>query len=431
MPPATSSTPVQLKLLLNKFKPFTAVYALVQKADEQGNVAISLRGRGFLTNGTLQQIYLSRTGRAPYDRVISAGPGGFTVVNDTLVTGLVLDNTFGSGTYRVGLVQPPAAPWFWQGGSIAFESPGTVHFGTLAVKVPRWLAGSSPRYDVSFNSLLVVMIVAMLAVLLVFSIRRMAALAQEGALLRSEITALIEGRPAAGWAERNRVMQQLKRRGVSLRVKFTLLMVVLVTIIVLIVSIPLGVRMIGESGTSLARELQKRTKILISTMAANAQVEIQKGTDVNGGLLTIASVPDNITQMSEAQWATVTGPGAGTSDTASREYVWASNEDRYKKQKSNNQFAPATQTEQDALSGQVPQLQKSVQRRRPGLPQGTLRRLESGARSLRRALSEDLANGGGEHRAPAGARLPAARPRGRQRSRQDHPGGRRAEPAGL
>ncbi len=355
------SAPAQVTVLLDKFRPFTAVYALVQKADDQGNITVSLRGRGFLTNGTLQQIFLSRTGNAPYDRVILPGAGGFRVVSDTLVTGLVLDNTFASGTYRVGFLQPPAAPWFWTGGSISFESPGTVHFGSLAVRVPRWLAGSSPRYDVSFNSLLLGMVVAMLAVLLVFSIRRMASLAQEGALLRGEITALLEGRPAAGWAERNRVMQELKKRNVSLRRKFTILIVALVFIVVLIVSIPLGVRMIGDSRRSLALELQKRSVMLISTMAANAEVEIQKGTDIiNGGLVTIASVPNNISQMAEAQWATVTGPGAGTSDTASREYVWASNEEKYKSQMKLNQFAAATEPANDAVSPLIPKLQQSV-----------------------------------------------------------------------
>ena len=44
-------------------------------------------------------------------------------------------------------------------------------------------------------------------------------------------------------------MQALKKKGVGLRLKFTLLMVVLVTMIVLIVSVPLGYQMVGRQSS--------------------------------------------------------------------------------------------------------------------------------------------------------------------------------------
>ena len=45
-----------------------------------------------------------------------AGPEGFSVLGDTQISGLLLDNSFPSGTYLVGLLQTPGRPYFWQRG---------------------------------------------------------------------------------------------------------------------------------------------------------------------------------------------------------------------------------------------------------------------------------------------------------------------------
>ncbi len=356
------SKPATVILRLNRFRVFTAIYAVLRTADDMGNVHLTIRGRGFTTNGSVKAIYLSRSENAPYDRVLEAGTDAFSVTGDTEITGPVLDNSFPSGSYFVGLLQTSGTPYFWPGGRIAFEVPGTIRVGSLSVLLPRWIGGGAPRYGAPFDRLIVALVVALLGVVAVVSLRSMVSVAQEGLLIRNEVLALLEGRPTAAWEERKTRMKELHRRGVGLRLKFTLLMVVLVTIIVLIVSVPLGVQMIGQQSQSLADGLQKRTRLLIGTIAASAEAEIRK-TPGGGGDVGISSVPDIIKPMEEAVFTTITGPADSERfpATAARDFVWASNSDAWKKRKAAGTFEVAMEQEKDALSAAiVPELQKRI-----------------------------------------------------------------------
>ncbi len=356
------SPPATIVLQLDKFQAYTAIYAVQRTENEQGEVLLTLRGRGFLANGTVHELYLSRTGRPPYDRVITPGPDTFTVVGDTQIRGPRLDNSLPSGSYMIGLLQTPGKPYFWPGGRIDFEAPGTIRFGTFSVLLPRWVGFGVPRYGTSVDTLIVMVVVALLAIISIFSARKLAALAQEGSQIRNEVLALLEGRPSAAWEQRTTRMKELQKRGAGLRLKFTLLMVVLVTIIVLIVSVPLGVQMIGQQSQSLADGLEKRTSLLIGTIAANAEAELRKGT-VQGGDVGIGTVPDSIKPMEEAIYTTITGPADEQRfpNTTARDFVWASNSDAWQKRKASRTFQVAMEQEKDSLSASVvPDLQKRI-----------------------------------------------------------------------
>ncbi len=355
------SEPATVVLNLNRFKAFTAIYAVLSTTDDAGNVQLTLRGKGFITNGAVQSVFLSQKGSPPFDREYTEGAGGFSVVSDTQITGPLLDNTVPSGSYLVGLIQTSGKTYIWPGGRIPFEG-GTGKTGNLSALLPRWIGGGAPRYGAPFNRLVVLLVVALLAAVGLLSARKMVAVAQEGAQIRGEVLALLEGRPSAAWEERKTRMKELQRKGVGLRLKFTLLMVVLVTIIVLIVSVPLGVQMIGQQSQSLADGLEKRTRLLIGTIAASAEAEIRKGT-ANGGDIGISSVPDIIKPMEEARFTTITGPADSLRfpDTPARDFVWASNSDEWKKRKAAGTFEVAMEQEKDALSAQVvAELQKRI-----------------------------------------------------------------------
>lgn len=356
------SEPSTIFLDLNKFRAFTAIYAVLSSADEAGNIHLAIRGKGFIANGAVRAVYITRRNAPPYDREFTAGTGGFSVTSDTQINGPLLDNTVPSGSYLVGLLQSSGKPYFWPGGRIDFEVPGTIRVGSFNILLPRWIGGGAPRYGAPLDRLIVVLVVAMLVLLGLVSARKAVSVAQEGALIRGEILALLEGRPSAAWEERKMRMKELQKRGVGLRLKFTLLMVVLVTIIVLIVSVPLGVQMIGQQSQSLADGLEKRTDLLIGTIAASAEAEIRKGT-ANGGDIGISSVPDIIKPMEEARFTTITGPADALRypNTPARDFVWASNSDSWKKRKAAGTFEVAMEQEKDVLSATVvPDLQKRI-----------------------------------------------------------------------
>ena len=152
---------------------------------------------------------------------------------------------------------------------------------------------------------MVLALVALLGVLIVFAARRVSAIAYEGAVLSSEVIALIEGRPSAAWEERKRKMQELKRKGAGLRLKFTMLVVVLVIIVVLIVAVPLGFQMTNNQRAALASGLSKQSEILIGSLTSAAMSSIKEG---GQGYASVATVPASRLAMSEAMYATITGP---------------------------------------------------------------------------------------------------------------------------
>jgi serine phosphatase RsbU (regulator of sigma subunit) len=356
------SEPSTLTLKLDKFKPFTAIYPPVHIAqDELGNVTLTIMGRGFKTDGEIQEVTLSRV-EQPALSYAFAPRQDFSVASDTEIDGLRLTDVNESGSYRIIIKHSSRGLYTTATALVEFRSPGTVKIGDFGLLLPRWVGSRAPRTAISFDSLLVVLLVALLAVFSVLAVRRLASIAREGVILRGEVAALLEGRPSAGWEERKRKMKEVQRRGAGLRLKFTLLMIVLVALIVLIVSVPLGWQQIRSQRRTLAEGLRSRSELLLGTLVSSAESSIKVGAQ---GYPTIAEVPSIIASMKEANFATITGPsdarGGQKQDKDARDYVWASNEKRWQKLKDAGTFRIARERVDDELSAAtVPALQKEV-----------------------------------------------------------------------
>jgi hypothetical protein len=354
--------PSTIALALSHYLPFTRVDFVTQDPDPgTGKVRLTIRGRGFTDNGVLRKIYLDQAHRQPpWD--MEFDPAGPVTVTDREISGIVLDATRNSGAYRVGLLQQrPNGPalYFTPNAMFTFELPSTVKTGNLVLLRAPWVAAGRPaRYALSFDSLIVVLVVLFLGVLVFFSVRRLAALAQEGAVLRAEVAALIEGRPSMAWEERKKRMRALKKRGVGLRLKFTLLMVALVIIIVLTVAVTLGFTMIKRQRETLVEGLQKNANILLDAMAASADTQFQLGTD---GFLGANDILRLRSAMSEAVFTTITGPNANVTPVPpERDFVWASDQKEFTQVRAGT-FEPATTKANDELATRiVPSLQKRV-----------------------------------------------------------------------
>ncbi len=331
-----------------------------------GTVKLTILGKGFTRNGALAKVYLDRRGgrNPPWDMEFE--PAAPITVTDRTISGITLDANRPSGAYKVGLLQQrPNGPalYFTPNAVFSFESPGTVRIGNFQILLPRWIAGRTPRYTLSFDSLMVALVVALLGALSFLAIRKIAALAVEGAAMRTEVAALLEGRPNMGWEERKNRMKALKRRGVGLRLKFTLLMVVLVTMIVLIVSIPLGLQMISNERFALASGLQKQANILLDALAASADSYFRLG---DQGFLDAKNMPNLRNAMTEANYTTITGPDPVANPllkpTDPKDFVWASDQKRFADELNvTKNFRIAKETVDDELAKSVvPQLQKKV-----------------------------------------------------------------------
>ena len=361
------SVPSTIALALTGYQLVTRVdFVTVARDPVLGTVRLTINGRGFTENGTLKKIVLDRRGARipPWD--MEFDPTALGAVTDRMISGITLDENRETGAYRVGLVQERPtgeALYFTPGAVVDFRSPGTVKIGNFELPLPSWIVGSRPRYSLPFNSLVVVLVVAFLGVLSFLSARKVFALAREGAAVRAEVVALLEGRPNTGWEERKNKMQALKRKGAGLRLKFTLLMVVLVFMIVLIVSIPLGLQMVSRQTLALASGLQNQAGILMDALASSAEAQFRLK---DAGFEGARSMPNLRSAMTDATYTTITGPDPVANPLLRpidpKDFVWASDQKRFADEYNvTRNFKIARETVDDELARSVvPQLQKKI-----------------------------------------------------------------------
>jgi methyl-accepting chemotaxis protein len=346
------SEPASLLMRLDKYIPVTFISSVNSQKDPFGVLSISIQGRGFSEGGLVERVILDQDGQPPYDYAFARDQGLFNVTSDRLIRGLNIVE-IEEGLYAVGVVHPTRGSAF-TAPTLFIESPGTVKFGDFSFEYSRyWRSMRRFAYSMSSGSLILYLLLAFLAVLFVVSIRQLAGIVHEGRLLRTEVLAVIRGEVSIYKEER---MKELKRRGVSLRVKFTLLIMILVLITVLMVSIPLGIFMIDRQRQNLTQGLRQRVDVLMGSVAASAENSLLIQNRIELGLL-----PDQIGSMEEARYLTITG--TGISDSRSYDYVWATNDPEIDSKLQAGTFDPESVGAvriQDDLSATIEELAQQV-----------------------------------------------------------------------
>jgi methyl-accepting chemotaxis protein len=371
------SDPATVLMRLNKYIPVTYISSVNMQTDPFGVMSISIAGRGFSEGGLIDRVILDQDGKPPYDYTFSREQGLFTVVSDRLIRDLDIVD-IEEGLYAVGVVHPTRGTVF-TAPTLFIESPGTVKFGDFSFQYGRyWRSMRRFAYTVSAGWLIMGLILGFLAVLLVVSARQLAGIIQEGRLLRNEILAVIRGEVSIYEEER---MKELKRRGVKLRAKFTLLVMVIVLITVLMVSITLGWFMIERQRSNLTTGLRQQVEVLMGSVAASAEESLRNEDVIQLGLL-----PDQIGSMEEARYLTITG--SGVSDPGAFDYVWATNDPEIDSKLQAGTFDPASRGAvrmEDDLSPIIAQLAEQVNSeasRQMGDLVAELNRLSAQARDL-------------------------------------------------
>jgi hypothetical protein len=317
--------PAAMTLRLNRYRPVTFIARVEARKDSGERLVLQLVGRGFSTGGTVTDVYLDRDGKAPYDYTLKLADRQYTVPDDRHVTGIILGPDYDTAEYLVGVRHPVRGVRFATQ-AVDFQAPGTVKLGDFSFRwAPRWAAARTSRLHLPFVILLVALSAALIAVLLVASSRRIVATAREGAVLKAEVLALLEGRPALLTVEETeRKLEALHRRGIGLRLKFSFLVSVLAILIVVGMAVPLGLRMRSRERRILADELVNRTNLLLDSAAARAASSLRTGASESA---TILNIPASTGAMpGEALSLTITGPSVPpAADPVDRDYLWATN----------------------------------------------------------------------------------------------------------
>ena len=268
---------------LDKYVPETYITSVGTTEDDLGRISIEIIGRGFNAGGDVARIVLDTDRRAPWDYVYSADLGSYRVNSDRKISGLILEG-LSEGNYWLG-VEHPLRGLHFAPRSLAVKPMGKIKFGDFTATRPVGLLfTSSGKYSLPFNVIVILSIAALLGFLIMFSLQRIAAVAREGKILQIEVKKLLsEELPDEQRRER---IQEMRRKGMGLRVKISFITILLVITTVLLVAFPLLVIMTNTQERILAEGLEDKARVMLEGVASGARSYMPDKEALQLGLLT-------------------------------------------------------------------------------------------------------------------------------------------------
>jgi len=329
----------------DKFQPYTTVADVTSRRDDLGSLGLTIVGRGFLDDGVITRVAIDGDGREPWDRLFELSSRNFTILSDRLISvPEVVD--LSAGSYRIGLYHPVRG-WYVTGPSLSVDYSGTIKFGDMGAPwKPSW------SFEPEAPSLISIMNLFLLAALLIpalgtiLTLRQVVIVAGEIKTTRLEAIALVEGKPMPA-LEKERAAKKAIGALSGLTAKFALTISLLVIFIVLLVSIPLGLSMLGTQSEILARGLEQRARVLLESAVQGGKSYLPAK-----NILELSLIPNQASAVEEARYMTVTG--FGSSGATDPDIVWASNDPDIKAKIDGAALVPGVSTLRDSLSTRIP-----------------------------------------------------------------------------
>ena len=335
----------------NKYVPYTAVTYVNAARDELGRTVLEILGRGYLAEGAVSRIALDRDGREPYD--LERRIGDYSIMSDRQIKGFSFED-IEAGNYRVGLYHPKRG-WFWTRPVIAVDVGGTVKYGLPSPFGPLVRPVEPRAYRFSIYDAVVLAAVLFAALGVVLSLGQALSAAREGAEVRRQVLALVSGGPMPS-AEKAKAERRLRKRGSSLRAKFTLTIAGLVICVVVLVSLPLVRNVMATESRTLASSLRERAYVLLESVAQGARSYLPGKDKLQLGFL-----PQQARAMEDAVYITLTGYGEGTTEPDS---VWATNDKDIARKIDGDRLAiGASRITSDALSPDIARIAAEIDQR--------------------------------------------------------------------
>ena len=300
----------------NKFVPFTSVSYIDAQQDQQGILFIRIIGRGFSSNGQITSVVLERQGRPdlPAD--------SFKIVSDREIGGLTFEN-MEEGRYRIKL-RHSTRGWYTADSFIPVARTGTVKFGDYSNEwKPSWKI--QQKGLITFNPVmaLALLLTALCALGIIATIRGIAGIITEGALIRQEALAIFTG-DFMPILKKQKATQMLKK-GTGLKFKLASFTIALIILVIIMISTPMYIIMTKTQQETLLKSLWDRSNVLLDGLASSARTYLPMAIQSRGerGALELMYLPSNSAALSEANYITITGYGINSIYT---DHVWATND---------------------------------------------------------------------------------------------------------
>jgi HAMP domain-containing protein len=325
--------PANIIFRTNKFIPYTSVSLIDARQDEQGVLTIELIGRGFVTDGRITSIVLTREGAQDL-------AGEFIIRSDREIGGLMYDN-LDEGQYGLRLYHSSRG-WYTASQTISIARTGTVKFGDYTnVWKPYWTV--LPR-RVTFNPITALAAILLILCLLgtIAAIRGIGGVIAEGAAVKQETLAIITGDLMP--MEKKQKLVRIQIKGLGLRFKLAAFTTALVLLVVIMISTPVYIRISQTQRQTMLQGLYDRSKLLLEGIASGARAQMPRGSD---GMLELGFLPNQSEAMPEANYVTITGYGSGSIYS---DHVMATNDPDILSKIDTAEYRPGVSRISDALS---------------------------------------------------------------------------------
>jgi len=324
----------------NKFVPYTSVSYIDAQQDQQGILFIRIIGRGFTANGQITSIVLEREGRPDLPA------NSFNILSDKEIGGLVFEN-MDEGKYRLKL-KHSSRGWYTAESFIPVARTGTVKFGDYSNEwKPSWKI--KQKGLITFNPIiaLAVLLVALCALGLIATIRGIAGVISESAVIKQEALAIITGDFML--VEKKQKTAQMLKRGLGLRFKLASFTIGLILLVIIMISTPMYIIMTKTQRETLLKSLWDRSNVLLDGLASSARTYLPMAIQSRGerGALELMYLPSNSAALSEANYITITGYGLNSIYT---DHVWASNDPDLDSKTDTTELRPGVTRLTDAIT---------------------------------------------------------------------------------
>ncbi len=327
------SEPSFITIYINKYEPFTRVDSVKKTSDVFGATTLELRGLGFAYDGTIRRITIKRQdGEEPYELNLRLADGDYKVQNDSRITGIKLDNTVPKGKYTISLFHSDRGLLTVRS-AFTIEENGTVKIAREYKYTPSWnRVYDNGKFFVQTGDILFIIILFIALLTLIFAVRGLLLSIREAAVIGSEVRALFTGDIMP--LEKKKQALAMRRRGTSLKLKLISFTAMIVIIVSLLVSLPLGYIMTRSQELTLTEGLQQRVNVLLSSLASGVRTYMP-----TQNVLELSGLPSQSQALSEANFVTITGL---SSDAKTNElnFVWASNDSVLAKKTGSDNFVP-------------------------------------------------------------------------------------------
>lgn len=308
---------------LNKYEPFTFINSIKKTSDIFGNSFISLEGGGFNYDGIISKIYITHQDSKEPTLILQYSNGDYKINSDNKISGIKLSNHLKQGKYYISLVHTDRGIYK---SNIAFSvsENGTVKIEKEYDYVPKWFGYTKiGKYNVEVSYVLFVILMIFVLIGLIFAFRGIVLTIQDFNLVKLEVKALLQGDVMPSMKKQK--LTSLKKKGGGLQLKLVLFTVVLVLMVSLLVSIPLGFLMLQTQEQSLSKGLKDRVNVLLESISSGTKAYMP-----SENVLELSYLPGQSSALQEANFVTITGfkSNENENENNSLNYVWASNDQK-------------------------------------------------------------------------------------------------------